>query len=843
MHDPPRDGTAPELLAPAGDWDAMRAAVANGADAVYFGLEDFNARRRAENFTLDGLPEVVRYLHDHNTRGYVTLNTLVFSDELPRAARFAAEIARAGADAVIVQDVGLMRLIRRRAPTLPIHASTQTTQTEPYGIEALQSLGVSRVILARELTLAELAELMPRARLPVEVFVHGALCVSYSGQCLASESLFGRSANRGVCAQACRLPYRLVVDGRPQDAGERGYVLSAQDLAAYDRIRPLVELGVAALKIEGRLKSAAYVAAATRIYRAAVDAAVRREPFDLSDEQREELAQSFSRGMGHGFLDAVDHRALVHGRFPKNRGVCVGRVVGRTKSGVLIQRDAAAAVAPGDGVVFDEGHPERDEQGGRVYEVRQAGRMRLELAFGRGDVNPAAVPLGSLVWKTDDPAIRRRLERSVRREGVVRRVPLWFRVEARVGAPLRIVGRDGDGREAIERSEQPLAPAEKHSLTLALLRAQLGRLGDTPFELAGVELIGPAGPAESSPVMAPKSVLNDLRRRIVADLLRQRAEAARHPVAEPDALERFRDEVRRPLEPAAPPVMHVLCRTWEQFETVLSAPPAGGPESGVVYVDFPEMRDTARAVVSARTAGRRIGLATPRILHPRELAILDRLAGLEPDLLLVRSLGAVRRLRERFGAIPLVGDFSLNAANEIAAAELAALGLERLAPGCDLSLGQLLAAARRFAAGRFEAVIHHHVPMFHTRHCLFAAHLGGAGACDDCDHPCRRHDLRLRDRIGVEHPVAVDALGRNTIFHAGVQSAAELLEPLRDAGLRHFRIEMVDESAPLARRLLDLYARLLFDRHDVAETVERLRSLFPGRFTRGTWEVRRVARE
>src|SRR5438094_4973889 len=241
----------PELLAPAGDWEALRAAVANGADSVYFGLSNFNARARAANFTPDELPEVMRFLHDRNVRGFVTLNTLIFPDELPAVAEFVRAVADAGADAVIVQDLGLVRLIRRLAPTLPVHASTQMTLTEPRGIEFVKRLGVERVVLARELSLDDIRKVTAQTAMPVEVFVHGALCVAYSGQCLTSEALGGRSANRGQCAQACRLPYELIVDGSPRDLGDRAYLLSPQDLAAYDHVKPLTDAGVVSFKIEG----------------------------------------------------------------------------------------------------------------------------------------------------------------------------------------------------------------------------------------------------------------------------------------------------------------------------------------------------------------------------------------------------------------------------------------------------------------------------------------------------------------------------------------------------------------------------------------------------------------
>ena len=257
---------APELLAPAGDWDCVRAAIENGADAIYFGLDaGFNARARATNFMLADLPRLMETLHLRGLKGYATLNTLVFSDELEAFSHTVAAVADAGVDAVLVQDVGVARLIRERLPNLPMHASTQMTLTSAETIALAEELGMARVVVARELSIEEIAAIRRQTAMPLEVFVHGALCVAYSGQCLTSESLGGRSANRGQCAQACRLPYDLVCDGKDVDLGDRRYLLSPQDLAAYALAPELIEAGVASFKIEGRLKTPEYVANITRL--------------------------------------------------------------------------------------------------------------------------------------------------------------------------------------------------------------------------------------------------------------------------------------------------------------------------------------------------------------------------------------------------------------------------------------------------------------------------------------------------------------------------------------------------------------------------------------------------
>ncbi|HVK11866.1 MAG TPA: peptidase U32 family protein, partial [Gemmataceae bacterium] len=346
----------PELLAPAGDWDALRAACANGADAVYFGLSAFNARHRAANFTPDELPAVIDFLHARNVRGFVTLNTLIFSGELERVADYVRLIAAAGTDAVIVQDLGLARLIARLAPGLHVHASTQMTLTEPRGVEwAREHLNIRRAVLARELSVADVKKVAEGSSVPLEVFVHGALCVAYSGQCLTSEALGGRSANRGQCAQACRLPYELVADGEVKDLGDRAYLLSPQDLAAHEFVPDLIDAGVVSFKVEGRLKGPHYVAATTRAYRDAIDAAVARRPVALTAGQKRDLDQTFSRGFTPGFLEGPNHQRLVRGRVPKSRGLCVGTVVARSGRGIRVAlTDVDASVlAAGDGVVFD----------------------------------------------------------------------------------------------------------------------------------------------------------------------------------------------------------------------------------------------------------------------------------------------------------------------------------------------------------------------------------------------------------------------------------------------------------------------------------------------------------
>ena len=358
----------PELLAPAGDFECAKAAVENGADAIYFGLQaGFNARARAANIPPERLAELMTFLRRRGVKGYLTVNTLAFPGELGDVEQIVRQAVGAGVDAVLVQDFGVARLVQQICPELPLHASTQMSLTSGESIREAEKLGIRRVVLARELSIAQIAEIRRQTTLELEVFVHGALCIGYSGQCLTSLALGGRSANRGQCAQACRMPYELICDGAAVDLGSVRYLLSPQDLAAHDLVPQLILAGMSGMKIEGRLKSAEYVANVTRHYREAIDATMSGRFRPASPQQWEELGLSFSRGFCHGWLEGPQPKTLVPGESSDNRGVYLGRVTA-VRAG-RVEVELAASVKRGDGIAFENPSDRRDEQGCRVYEV------------------------------------------------------------------------------------------------------------------------------------------------------------------------------------------------------------------------------------------------------------------------------------------------------------------------------------------------------------------------------------------------------------------------------------------------------------------------------------------
>ncbi|MFM1995900.1 MAG: putative protease YhbU precursor [Planctomycetota bacterium] len=824
----------PELLAPAGDLDCARAAIENGADAVYFGLDSgFNARARAANFPVDELPGLMRLLHGRGVKGYATLNTLVFSDELAAFEELVAAVAAAGVDAVLLQDVGAARLVRAICPDLPLHASTQMTLSSAETIRLAEQLGMERVVVARELSIAEIAAIRRQTSMPLEVFVHGALCVAYSGQCLTSESLGGRSANRGQCAQACRLPYDLVCDGRDVDLGAKKYLLSPQDLAAYSAVPELVAAGVASLKIEGRLKTPEYVANITKHYRAALDAVAAARPVAFTPQEVEEMELSFSRGFSPGWLGGCDHKMLVPATSSAKRGVRLGRVVAVRGGRVTVELEAG--VKRGDGVAFESGRTSDDAEGGRVYELFDAGRPlaeaaaggRVELAFGHGALDLAKVQPGQTVWKTDDPHLTARLRRSFTGPEPKRRLAIDLEAVARVGEPVVVAAIAAGGTRAEAASDEPAREATKHPLTADTLREQLGRLGGTPFELRDLKADIAGRP------MLPLSVLGRLRHLVVQRLeealaappprrIERGVVAARHGFPHADA---------PPSAGRGIPQLHLLVRSLEQLDAALDL----GERS--LHADFADIRQYREATARAHAAGATLRLATPRIQKPDEIGIFRLMAKAGADGVLVRNFAALEFFRT--AGIETVGDFSLNVANELTAAFFMEAGLARVTASYDLNREQLAALVAATPAEWLEIVVHQHMPMFHMEHCVFCAVLSPGTNKTNCGRPCDEHVVRLRDRIGAEHLLTADVGCRNTLYNAVPQSAAEAVPPLVARGVGHFRVELLDESAAEIAEIVRAYRDLLAGRTTGREVWGRLRAANRVGVTRGTLEPRR----
>ena len=857
-----RSPQLPELLAPAGDWECVKAAVENGADAIYFGLEKFNARMRANNFTEADLPKLMEFLHRRGVKGYVTFNILVFQNELADAENYLRAIVAAGVDAAIVQDVGICRMIRNLSPDFPIHASTQMTITSAAGVEFARELGCNLVVLARECSIAEIEKMnsalhTSHCALPLEVFVHGALCVAYSGQCLTSESLGGRSANRGECAQACRMPYDLISDGKQVPLGDKRYLLSPQDLSGLEVLPELVRAGVASLKIEGRLKSPEYVASITRVYRQALDkmllnrgdAGAQRNENDSSSsasprpggESKYELEMAFSRGLHTGWFGGTNNQQLVHARFGKKRGVFLGEVACILGEKVFLK--LAAPLKLGDGVVFDAGRPDEKEEGGRIYGIKNS-KLKTKnseveesvLEFGCGNIDFNRVHAGDKLWKTNDPELDRRLRQSFAGDAPRFQRPVNMEIHGFAGRPLTLIARDESGNVAKAESTMTLAKAEKVPLTAEKLREQLGRLGGTPFKLGELKNF------LAGEVMLPVSELNRLRREFVGELETLRAQPKRWNVnnrrdAETPSWENHFNFSAPPRLSGSNPELIVLVRRLPQLEAALKC----GVQT--VYCEFEDPKKYREAVTLFHTAHgcesatnnpqSAIFVAPPRIFKTGEEWILKQVLSSNADGYLVRNYDHLKF----FAGRRMRGDYSLNVANALAADYFKnQFGLERVTLSYDLNFSQLEALLLVAPPEWFEVTIHQHMPMFHMEHCVFCAFLTSGTDYTNCGRPCDTHVVKLRDRVGAEHALKADAGCRNTVFNSQTQTGAEYISKMIELGVRHFRVEFLDEAPETVERTITRYRQLLRGEIDGTQLWRELKLMNQLGVTRGQME-------
>jgi putative protease len=788
-----RLGRPPELLAPAGSLDAVRAAVANGADAVYLGAARFNARDEGAQLSLDELGQACALAHGRGVRVYLTFNVLIKSHELADALQYLGECVARGIDAAIVQDLGVVRLIQRVFPALEIHGSTQMTVHDEAGARVMERLGVERVVLARENTLDDIRRIREAVpALGLETFVHGALCISYSGQCYMSGMISERSANRGSCAQSCRKDYTLT-DGSSGRALDRGYLISARDLAAQDHLPQLAELGVGCLKVEGRKKRPEYVATVTKAYRGWLDRVGAGELVGPpGEEEVRPLVQIFSRGNTGGMYGGRAGRDYITRSHPDNRGVPLGTVTGRVQRAVRVS--VAHPLAVGDGVGFEPpdgigGAP----VGGSVLEVRPEGRdgamhqQVIVVRGGQGVVLPAA---GWRVVRSSDATLLREAQDTfadVALPPLRGARPVDVRVFGRAGASLKAVWTSG-ALEVVVRGEVPLAPATQRALDLAQLRQQFGRLGGTPFVLAAVDTAG-----LGDGLFLPVSELNRLRQEAVAALEEQVAwqvdglameEAARIAAAVAEVPVTVASDPSRDMPAQAFQLRAVV------YDVEMGREAAAHGATEVVLDPF--LRHPAPPAARVRTlaeelaaSGIGVRLRMPTIVRPEERRRLDKWLALDLPL----QTGHVGLLAEWAAeGRDVVGDYAVNAFNPHTAAFLRDLGASRLVASIELTTAELAELVAPWQGTGFDVVVFGRPEGMTIEHCVLSAALDRVPTtCRDLcvqQHP----HVTLTDPAGYTFPVATDSACRNRLLHSRPVDGAEFLPALWEAGLRGFQL-------------------------------------------------------
>lgn len=761
----------PELLAPAGSKEALWAAVANGANAVYLGGKRFSARQSAANFTMAELEEALEFTHLRGVKLYVTVNTLIAPGEFGPVLEYLFELSELGVDGVLVQDLGLAAVARRVLPDLPLHASTQMTIHNVEGVRFLAEAGLSRVVLARELSLEDMKLIKTACpEMELEVFVHGALCFCYSGQCLLSSFVGGRSGNRGSCAQPCRLSYRLLGgELDPQLRGLKGHLLSTKDLNLLQALPELARVGVAALKIEGRMKRPEYVATVTRVYRGALDRyAASPGTYKVSSEEQRQLAQIFNREFTQGYLSGNPGCELTSHLRPNNRGLYLGRVAARSAEGVAVRLEGDLNL--GDGLEFWVSHG-----GHKGLVVRNIWRDGVQVPYAaEGETvmleTVPGVMAGDRVFKTNDSLLIEKVRQTFSNPGCIQKVPLRLTVSGRAGDPLLIVAQDPDGHRVEVRTLVPCQQARTHALDERDLMAQLGRLGGTPFYLdhLQVELDGE--------IMVPFSSLNEARRRMVTVLSGLRLRAGRPYPRMGRTLFQNRVSSRQEVElpgfmPEKSPYLSVAVSDPASARAALAA----GADR--VYLTAEQWTDRPRPsagelkqLKQLAGAGRDLWLALPYIWHPVEAPLVNRWVDLieevAPPGVLVRGAGGLELSRRRLNQFMRIADYTFNVYNGFTASYLVGSGFSGLTLSPELNLHQLGLLTPLSAFGG-ELIVHGNFPLMVSAHCVIGAGRKEKGTGRQCkSRACRPGGFALEDRLGYSFPVACDRQCRFYLFNS-----------------------------------------------------------------------------
>ena len=824
----------PELLAPAGSLDAVRAALANGANAVYLGADRFNARDEGAQLTMDEVAESCRLAHARGARIYLTFNILLKPSELVEAFMHLGDAVDAGIDAAIVQDLGAVQLIKRLYPSLEIHGSTQTTVHDASGAAVMQALHVNRVVLARENTIADINAIHDAVPgLGLETFVHGALCIAYSGQCFMSGMISERSANRGSCAQSCRKDY-VLTDMTTGEELDRGFLISAKDLGAWDHLEEIAKAGVGCLKVEGRKKKPEYVATVTHGYRTFLDRLAAGDWQPPTQQEVEPLVQIFSRGFTGGMYGGRAGRDYITRHQPDNRGHELGVVIGREGKELVVE--VSTPIESGDGLGFE--HPEGPSHGScgfAVYEVHTissgAGKMRQAI-LAREHVAP-----GWVVVRSSHAALLARARESfaaLRLERPEHRAPLAVRGFGAAGGPLKLIFA-ADGESVTVTSDAPLAPATRHPLDEQQLRAQLGRLGETPFVLSGIDTHG-----LTSGLFLPVSELNRMRQGAVDELMVRRdwaraaAQAARlasirEAVADHSASAAGFAISEFGLATSAP---RLIAEVW-QLDDARAAADAGADEIILdVFLRHPTPPVSRVRALDAelRARGIVLRLRTPTIVRPGERAVTDKWLALGTPVA-SGHLGLVAELA-RAGR-DVTADYAVNCFNQHTAALLIALGARRVTLSIELTAGEMAEVTAPWGGEGFEAVVYGRPEGMTIEHCVLSA------AFDREPTTCRdlcvqkHRDTQLTDPAGYAFPIATDSACRNRLLHSRPIDGSEYLEPLWQSGIRTFRMLFNvpgDAVADVTRRM-----RTTIREIENSETprVNRLRGVVGSEFTRG----------
>lgn len=837
-----------ELLAPVGTFEALIAAVQNGADAVYLGGKQFSARQYAQNFDIQELKEVIRYAHLYGVRVYIAVNTLIDNEEFPEYINYIYSLYNLGVDAIIIQDIGAAFAASKLLPEIELHASTQMTISNAAGARLIKKIGFDRVVLAREVSLDNILLIRKDAQIDLEVFIHGALCVSYSGQCLMSSMIGGRSGNRGRCAQPCRLPYTLV-DASGRDIAA-GHLLSPKDLRVIEHLPLLKKAGIVSLKVEGRMKRPEYVAVVIRNYRKALDL-LENKAVDPKEEQEyriephvlKELSQIFNRDFTSGYYLEKPGPHLMSYQRPNNRGLYLGRVSAFNLNTLEVTIALEEPLKVGDG--YEIWVTKGGRIVGEIKELLQDKRTVEKAMPGQASfkINNGRPQIGDRVFKTLDIELIEGARQSFVSSQGQRKFPLHIKLEVRFGEPVSLFVSDDRGHIIEVTGEYLVEKAKKHPITLESAEKQLNRLGNTIFYLQDLEF------RCNEDLMVPVSELNNLRRLAVEKLENQILnQHAKNPLNEKEYKKRLQN-----LGSAIYPKINSRKKEIKLSIVVgdmFSLKAAANAGADIIYFGGEMLRSKKgikpesfqEAVAACHNKGVEAVLLLPRVYHEDKSDELisyceqGELAGV--DGFLAGNLGTLQ-LAVEMGLKRIRGDYPLNIYNNYSVEILHQFGLEQITLSPELTLNQIM----KFNCPsqlQLECLVHGRIPLMVTEHCSVGINSGKGHKDRGCPMPCIVGGFGLRDRMNMVFPIECDENCRMLVYNPKTLSLYDRLPALLKSGIGILRIEARREDSGWVKKATNLYHeeikrfKTLGDHYTVAEeNIKILRDLSPEGFTSG----------
>jgi putative protease len=812
-----------ELLLPVGQKEMALAAIHNGADAIFVGFPGFNARGRSYDFEIAELNEIIQTCHLYGVKVNLAFNIVIFQNEIPKVIQALKEVLPLKPDALIIQDLGLVQIVRAISPNQPIHASTQMTISNDLAIELLNDLNIKRFVLARENSLSEIKLITEKTTKELEVFVHGALCVSYSGQCFTSETLGGRSANRGQCAQSCRFSYELIVDGEKKNLVDQNYLVSPQDLCGLSEIPELMRLGVKSFKVEGRLKSPEFVASVAKSFRRAIDSALNNKQLSEFETEKEktDMAVQFSRGFFPGWLNGVNHQELVDGTFSAHRGALIGKITAIDKFNCTAELTQPIDLKNGDGLLWVENN---ENKGSFIFSVEKINSHKYKLGLSNTS-NLTTNAIGSNLYLNHNKELKKEILKSYSDKNYFKKIHLNFKIELSLGQIL--IASVTDGKYVFtEQSESVLVLAEKKPLNTELFYDEFSSLAGTAFVTTpdDIEIIF----SDEKNLFLNHKEIKNIRQRLV-----QKIESARQnntvDSLNINALTDFQmSEAVQSENKNTKPQFNILLRNKKQVEDLLNAisqNQINATDINTVCLDFEFGRDYTNSISEVKRYLIPVGIATTRILKPQELQNLKIIHSLNPDFILIRNLGALHyftKINPFSGK--LKGDFSLNVTNNLTAEYLLKKGLDTVCVSYDLNFEQANALIESTDAQQLEVTIHQSMPSFHMEHCVFAAFLSKGKSYKDCGKPCEKHHVQLKDQFGNHHWIKPDHECRNTMYNSSAQTALPYLPAWRKSGLGEIRFEALHESGSDLISKVKTYIDVLNNEQSIETALTQLKT-------------------